>query len=155
MNDENLATTLSTQIHISIALIGMTRRISEEPIILVKTCDIPPEKAQKTVKAITQRGIRTLLYPSLLRWFRVSDKNLCCHHLAHPVFLDMLFASTVSRRGNKCAQEYVTDFGWARAFPRAFRSEAHNTLLLLVSRDGVLPACICNNAKQMIQGKFY
>ena len=23
------------------------------------------------------------------------------------------------------------------------------------SRDGVLPACICNHAKEMIQGKFY
>ena len=65
-----------------------------------------------------------------------------------------MFASTVSRRGNRCAQVYTTDFGWARAFPMAFRSEAHENLLLLFARDGVLPACICNNAKEMIQGKF-
>ena len=37
----------------------------------------------------------------------------------------------------------------------AFRSEAHETLLLLFARYEVLPACICNNAKKMIQGKFY
>ena len=31
----------------------------------------------------------------------------------------------------------------------------HETLLLLFARDGVPPACICDNAKEMIQGKFY
>ena len=40
------------------------------------------------------------------------------------------------------------------AFPRVFRSEAHKTLFLLFVRDGVPPTCICNNAKEIIQGKF-
>ena len=66
-----------------------------------------------------------------------------------------MFASTVSRKDNKCAQVYDTDFGWARASPMASRSEAHETLLLLFARDGVPPAFICNNAKEMVQGKFY
>ena len=65
----------------------------------------------------------------------------------------MMFPSTVSRRGNRYAQVYVTDFVWAAAFPMASRSEAHETVLLLFARDGVLPACICNNAKEMIYGK--
>ena len=81
--------------------------------------------------------------------------NLCYCDLSHPVFSDMMFASTVSRWGNKCAQVNVTDFGWARACPMASRSEAHETLSLLLARDGVLPACICNNAKKMVHGKFY
>ena len=37
----------------------------------------------------------------------------------------------------------------------ALRSEAHDTLSLLFARDGLLPACICNNTKEMVQGKFY
>ena len=48
------------------------------------------------------------------------------------------------------AQVYVTDFGWARAFPIAFRSKAHETFSLLFPSDGVPPACICDNAKEMI-----
>ena len=84
----------------------------------------------------------------------MNDRNLHDHYLAHPVFSDTMFASTVSRRGNRCAQVYATDFGWARAFPMASRSEAHETLSLLFARDGVLPACFCNNAKEMVQGKF-
>ena len=66
-----------------------------------------------------------------------------------------MFASTVSRRGNRYAQVYATDFGWARAFPMASRSEAHETMSLLFARNGVPPACICNNAKKMVHGKFY
>ena len=65
-----------------------------------------------------------------------------------------MFVITVSRRGNKYAQVCATDFGWARAFPMTFRSDAHETFLLLFAKDGVLPACICNNAKDMIHGKF-
>ena len=36
----------------------------------------------------------------------------------------------------------------------AFRSEAHETLSLLIARDCVSPAC-CDTAKEMIQGKIH
>ena len=84
-----------------------------------------------------------MLNPSLLRLFRMNDKNLCVCCLAHPVFSDMMFVSTVSRRSNRCTQVYATDFGWVKTLP------------LLFTRNGVPPACICNNAKETIQGKFY
>ena len=66
----------------------------------------------------------------------------------------MLFASTVSRRDNSCAQVYAIDFGWVRAFQITSNSEANEPLSLLFAWDGVLPACICDNAKEMIQGKL-
>ena len=37
----------------------------------------------------------------------------------------------------------------------ASRSEAYETLTWLLVRDGVPPTCICFNAKELIQGKFY
>ena len=142
MDNDNLATALEAQIQISIVLIGMVRKPSIDLIVLAKRWGITPEKAQKTIQATTQRGIRTMLHPSLSRWFRTNDRNLLYHCLAHPIFSDMMFASTVSRRGNKCAQVYATDFGWTRAFQMASRSEAHEILLLLFVRDGVPPTCI-------------
>ena len=66
-----------------------------------------------------------------------------------------MFARSVSRSANGCEQVFATDFEWARAFPMASTSEAHETLSLLFARDGVPPACICNNAREMIQGKFH
>ena len=131
----------------------MVRIPSLELIVLAKRLSITPEKAQKTIQATTQRGIRTMLHPLLSRRFRTNDCNLHC--LAHPVFSDTMFASTVSRRGNRCAQVCATDFGWARVFPMSSRSEAHETLSLLFVRDDVLSTCICDYAKEMIQGKFH
>ena len=37
----------------------------------------------------------------------------------------------------------------------ASRIELHETSSLLFARDDVPPACICNNAQEMIQDKFY
>ena len=96
-----------------------------------------------------------MLHPLLLRQYRTNDRNLCYHCLAHTVFSDTIIASTVSKRGNRCAHVYATDFGLARAFPMASRSETHETLSLLFARDAVPPACICYNSKEMVQGKFY
>ena len=153
VDNDNLATALLAKIQISIVLIGTVRKSSIELIVLAKQWGIAPEKAQKTIQATTQRGIRTMLHLSLLRAFRTNVRNLCYCHQAHLEFSDMMFTSTVFRRGKRCAQVYATDFGWDRAFPMASR-KTHEILLLLFARDRVLPACICDNAKEMIQGKF-
>ena len=98
---DNLPTALSAHIQISIALIGMVRKPSVEPIILAKRWGITPEKAQKTIQAAMQRGSKTMLNPIFSRWSRTNDRNLCYQHLAHPVFSDTIFVSTVSRKGNR------------------------------------------------------
>ena len=108
MDYDNLATALPAQIQISIALIGMVRKPAIEPIVLAKQWIITPDEAQKTIQATTQWGIRTMLHPSLSRWFRTNDRHLCYQCLAHSVFSDMMFATTVSRRGNRWAQVYAT-----------------------------------------------
>ena len=90
-----------------------------------------------------------MLHPLLSRRLRRNDRNLWYHRLAYPIFSDTMFASTVSRRGNKCAQVYDS------AFPIASRSEAHETLSLLFVIGGVPPTCICNNARELVQEKFH
>ena len=155
MDNDNVATVLSAQIQISIAPIGMVRKPLVEATALAERWDITSEKTHKILQATMQTGIKTILNALLLRQFRINDRNLHYCHLAHLVFSDMIFANTVSRRGNKCAQVYATNFGWARAFPMTSRSEAHETLSLLFVTDGVPPACICDSVKEMIQGKLY
>ena len=133
----------------------MVRKPSVEDIVLAKRWDITSEKAQKTIKDTTQGGIKTMLHHSLLRWFRTNNRTLHYYHLAYPVFSDMLFTHTVSRRSNRCAQVYATDFGYAVAFPMASRSEAHETLSLLFAREGVPSPYFWHKVKEMIKGKFY
>ena len=146
MDNDNLATSLSVQI-LSIVLIGTVRKGSIKPIVLAKRWVITPEKLQNPIQATMQRGIMNMLHSSLLRWFRTNDRN--------SVFSDTMFFSTLSRRGNRCGQVYDTDFWWARAYPMASISEAHKTLSLLFAWNEVLPACICNNTKEITQDKFY
>ena len=67
MDNDNLANKLSTQIQISVGLIDTVRKWSIETIVLPKQWGITPEKTQKTIEATTQRGIRTMLHPSLSR----------------------------------------------------------------------------------------
>ena len=67
----------------------------------------------------------------------------------------MMFARIMSRRGNRCPLVNAIDFEWVIAFAMTSRSEAHETLWLQFATDGVLPACISDNAKEMVQGKLY
>ena len=136
-DNDNFVTALSAQIQINIVLKGTVRKLSIELIVLAKLWGITPEKAQKTKQNITQRGIRTILYPLMLRQSRTNDRNFHYHHLAHPVFSDTIFSSIVFRRGNQYAQVYATDFGWVRAFSMASRSEAFETLSLLFASDDI------------------
>ena len=108
--NDNFVTALKVQIQNSIMLIGTVRKLSIDPRFLAKRWDITPEKAQKTIQAITQRGIRTIRHPSLSRWIRTNDRNLHYSCLAHLIFSDKMFASTVSRRGKKCAQVYASQW---------------------------------------------
>ena len=70
------------------------------------------------------------------------------------MFSDKVFASTLSKRGNECAQVHATDFGWVRVHPVASKHWAHETLFLLLARESLRTYCICNNTKEMIQDKF-
>ena len=62
------------------------RKPSVEPIVLAKRWGITPEKAQKTIQATSQRGIMTILYPSLSRRFRIFGRNLRYCLLASCIF---------------------------------------------------------------------
>ena len=115
---------------------------------------ISPDCAQRTVVMTTQRGVRTCLNPTLFRRFPTNDRMLRYKRLPHTVFTDTMFASTVSRQGNKMAQIYSSSFGWARAHPMKHKGEAHETLSLLFHRDGVPPAMVTDGSKEQTLGDF-
>jgi hypothetical protein len=115
---------------------------------------IAPEHAKKTVQLIIQRGIRTCLNPMLAQQFPTNDRMLCYKRLPHTTFTDTLFAGTPSHSGNKCAQAYSTSFGWARGHPMARKGEAHETLSLLLHRDGVPPTMVFDGSREQCQGDF-
>lgn len=128
-------------------------RVSAET--LAKRWNIGLSKAQRTLEATTQSGVRTVLHPTLSRRFRTNDRQLRYRRLAHNMFTDTLEASKTSWfRKNKYAQVFVTSFGWTRVFPMQKKSEAHHGLDLLAQRDGVPPTIIMDGSKEQTLGEF-
>ena len=70
------------------------------------------------------------------------------------MFADTLISGTVSKRGNKYAEIFATDFGWARAYPMKRKGEAHEALSLLFQRTGVPDNLIVDGSKDQVQGDF-
>ncbi len=62
---------------------------------------IPSHKAKRTVQQTTQCGVRNIANPTLAQRFRTNDRMLRYRRLHHTIFTDTMFASTMSRRGNK------------------------------------------------------
>ena len=110
--------------------------------------------AKRTLHATTQRGIRTVLHPTLSRRFRTNDRQLRYRRLPVDMFTDTMFSKTLSRRGNKCAQIFATANGWTRAYPMERKSQAHEALSLLHQREGVPNIMIMDGSREQVMGQF-
>ncbi len=110
--------------------------------------------AAQTVKATTQRGIRTVLHPTLSRRFRTNNRQLRYRRLPIDCFTDTLFSNTTSRRNNKCMQKLATADGWCRTFPMSKKSLAHEGLSLLLQQEGAPNTMIMDGAQEQVMGMF-
>jgi hypothetical protein len=139
-------------------LIGALKRNSSgrqfDPDMLARNWGIDRATARRTVNATTQRGIRTLLHPTLSRRFRTNDRQLRYRRLPIDCFTDTLLSKTASRRNNMYAQIFATGDGWCRAYPMKLKSEAHEGLSLLFQREGVPNTMIMDGALEQVKGTF-
>ncbi|KAI2507367.1 hypothetical protein MHU86_7087 [Fragilaria crotonensis] len=125
-----------------------------DPQLLARNWSIDLQTAKRTINVTTQRGIRTVLHPSLSRRFRTNDRQLRYRRLPIDCFTDTLVSNTVSRRNNRYAQIFATADGWCRAFPMSKKSLAHEGLSLLFQRDGVPNTIIMDGAREQTMGLF-
>ena len=100
MDNDSDATALSAQIQISVALIGTARKLAIEPLVLAKRWGITPENAQKTIDAITQRGLSSLCGTScILRHdvcqYSVQKGQQMCTSLCHRLWMDKSFPNGI------------------------------------------------------------
>jgi len=121
---------------------------------LAATWNIGLDAAKRTLNVTTQRGVRTVMHPTLKRRWHTNDRNLRYRRLPTALFTDTMKAKEKSIRGNRFAQIYVNDIHWTRLFPMVKESQAHETLSLLFKRDGVPNELISDNAKAQTKGDF-
>jgi hypothetical protein len=107
------------------------------------------------VKQTMQRGMRTVLHPTLSRRFRTKDRILRYRRMPCNLFSNTMFCTKVpSAQGYTMTQIFATDFGWSRSYPMSRKGEAHEALGLLFAREGVPPKMIVDGAKEMKLGEF-
>lgn len=156
-HNDNFGSVLESKVSVSAVSSGTVKSSQGKAVdahTLAKRWMIPLDRATRTVRQTTQRGVRTVVNPTLSRRFPTNDRMLRYPRLPHTVFSDTLIAGSVSARGNKNAQIYATNFGWGRAFPMKHKSDAHETLSLLFSRDGVPPEMVLDGSKEQTLGQF-
>ena len=104
--------------------------------------------AKKTLKVITQRGIRTALYPTLDRCFKTNDKILRYSRLNINMYTDTMFASKISFRQNTCRQIYTNDLDFTRFYPMKDRKQMHQTLSKIFREEGVTTNLIVDGTRE-------
>ena len=124
------------------------------PTYIAEKWGIGLESARRTFYCTTQRGLWTLLHPSLSRNFQMNYQQLRYRRLRHDFFGDTLLAGTKSKSGNKYAKVFVTKFGWSRAFPLDKNGDAHDSLSMLFQRYGVPTKIIVESSKEQTLGDF-
>ena len=153
-DDDSFALMLEQNVAVTISEVTTRPKIALNHLELAKRWGIPPDRAKQTVQMTTQRGIRTILNPTLSRRFSTNDRHLRYRRLPHYVYQDTMFSSVKSTRGNSMSQVFATPFAWSRNYPMARRSQAHEAVGALFNRVGVPLAIISDNAKEEVLGKL-
>jgi hypothetical protein len=163
-DDENFDIALEQHVTVSIAVLDTTKTVpgrihskAGKPVeaeMLAKHWLIPANCAARTVDRTMQRGVHTILDPTLSCRFLTNNHMLHYPCMPHPVFGNTMFAGTESKNGNKCCQVFATNFGWAHAHPLKQKGEAHEALLLMYKHDGVPPKMILDGSKEQVKGVF-
>jgi hypothetical protein len=105
------------------------------------------EAAKRTRLVTTKRGIRSMIHPSLTKWYKTNDRKMRYRRLPITMFTDTMYSTILSRKQNKAAQIFCTYFGFVRAFPMKLESKAHEASSLLFHRYGVPNVMVVDGAK--------
>ena len=102
----------------------------------------------------TQRGVRHVANPSIMRRFPTNYRMMRYNRLPHPIFIDTLLAGTASQHGHKFDQVFATSYGWSCTIPMTKKSDDPFSLDRLFGHEGVPPEIIMDGSKEKNLGDF-
>jgi hypothetical protein len=121
---------------------------------LARNLGISLEAASRTRAVTTQRGVKSMIYPSLSQRRSTNNRHTRYRRLNMALFTDTIFSKTKSRQQNTAAHIFFTQSGWTRAYPLKLEADAHEALALLAQRDGVPEVLVMDGSKAQAQGEF-
>jgi hypothetical protein len=123
-------------------------------VTLANNWGIGIEASKRTRLVTTQRGIKWMIDPSLMKRFKNNDRQLRYRCLPIMMYTDTMYSTISSRTGNRAAQVFCIGGGWKRAFPMKKEREVHEALFLIFHRAGVSTLMVMNGAKAQVEGEF-
>ena len=125
INSHNVSELVANEFPLKQGDISSRRKKQVDGATLAKRWNIDPRKAANTVKVTTQRGVRTCTRPSISRRYPTNDRMLRYNRLPFPIFSDTMESGVISKKGNRYAQAFCTQFGWSRMHPMKRKGDAH------------------------------
>ena len=127
---------------------------SVSPYDLAKRWRIGLETAKKTLLHTMQKGLHTTPNPLLSQRYRTNDQMFRYKRLSTDMFTDTMLVRIKSHCGNTCVQIYAHRNTWCKAYPMKTKGEAHHSLFLLFSHEGVPKTLIMDGVKEQVMGEF-
>jgi hypothetical protein len=145
---------ITTNFNISLVKSEMRDKAGVDAETLAKKWGICIEAAKRMHLVTTQRGVRRMIHPSLIKRYNTNYRHIryCC--LPVTMYTDTMFSTILSRQDNKAARMFCTDFGFVREFPLKKEKEAHEDLSLLFHRYAVPNFMVMDGAKAQVEGEF-
>jgi hypothetical protein len=153
LEDKHLIDELEKTCIVSVAQ-SSNYRYKVTPEELAKQWNIGLSTAKQMLLAATQRGVEDITSQLLGKRVKPVIAQLRYSHLRTSLYTDTMFSNVILSRGNSCAQIYVNNVDWTRAYPMKSKGQAHDTLDLLFHCEGVPADIISDGAKELVQGEF-
>ena len=113
------------------------------------------DTARRTLKSTYQEYTRSA--DNLTRRFKTARVHSRYRSLTGPYsqfYMDTLFSSVISVRGNTCGHVYFNKAGFWKFYPLRKKEEVHTTLLPLIELAGIPSGIHSDRAPELIKGQF-
>ena len=140
------------KLNVSLTNVKSKRLFIQDQDLAIKW-GIGVKDAENTVKATTQRFIRSAVHP-VERRFRTKNVALRYNHLNCRFNSDTFFSNVKSSQLNTCGQLFITDFGYAKFVPMRTKAEAGYALKELIQDVGIPKEIHTDGAKELTIGTW-
>ncbi len=140
------------KLNVSLTNVKSKRLFIQDQDLAIKW-GIGVKDAENTVKATTQRFIRSAVHP-VERRFRTKNVALRYNHLNCRFNSDTFFSNVKSSQLNTCGQLFITDFGYAKFVPMRTKAEAGYALKELIQDVGIPKEIHTDGAKELTMGTW-
>ena len=150
----DLGVALADNVNVLCIHTARDRRPKLNAVDLAQRWGIAIENSRQMIARTTQRGLRSVLHPTLVQWYRTNDYQFQYRQLPMDLFTDTVESGIASHRGNNYARVFAHHNTWCKAYPMKTKGQVYEALSLLFAQEGVPNKMIMDGSKEQTMGEF-